>query len=278
MNELRLPNPHEINFFKYFENRIDGLLSPFCVIPCRYDKDGCQVIADENVYALFKLESSYLNNPFKTFFESNSDKNSNRNYVERLFEVISEDTDFKDVVIGYYDNVVDDFVQLAYIENFYEKRLYGILDYAYSIALDAFYIDEDMLDKRVSHTINDINEMLEFKMTTKQMIYLINELKKSCIEGSFYTSYRDDILGMNHDISFLIQEILQEKNIVDGINLNQETILINYLKVLGVLEFYASRDSELFTPINNIGSSINDKIVIYIGFHPIFLDMLKSKY
>lgn len=291
MSFFRMPNKHHLDFFKYFDGSVSEVLCPFYLIPSKYSEEKEEVIIDPEIFTVFRQDSRFINNPNSTFFEKRPTDSvfsmfsiSNYSIIEEMMNVPAKEEGLVDLVVGFYDQIADDFIQVAYIKDFYNQRLYGILDYAYHTTAENFFRDEDMLDLRVSRTHQIASETMGVSISESDIIYIIEELKKVCIEGSFYDSYKNDIMGMNNDIAYRIQSILMDRKITLGVNIQAEMNLISYLKSLGVLEMYISIDENRFTSLTFLkdeetkSMEKDGKMMVFFGFHPSFLSMLDDKY
>lgn len=289
MTSLNIPNNYVLDFFVHFDYTTSEALCPFYTIPCRYDKNNDKVIVDKDIFLMFRPDVYYLLGA-NFFSKTDNDHSihvnngiSNYSILEEMMNINAYNTGLTDLIVGFYDRVEDEFVQIGYIENFYDKRTYGILDFAYNAMLEGFYKDEDMLDLRIEETATALKNIIHPDISVEHVMEVVEKLKRVCIEASFpHENYKNNIMEMNEDISITIQNMLREYEISSGVDIQTEMSFITYLKKIGVIEMYITLDERKFYSIDDArrqnDPNINESYNLVLGFHPSFLEMLGEKY
>lgn len=322
MQELILPNKYKLDFKKHIgfsESAVNTNYFPVYFIPVLRTPEG-EISPDLNHILVFRLDQiKYLpreDNFFEKYsYPSDEDlelmyqKNIPENYNDAMamgykFNTIMDISEYvdnktmlemavneslelfgyNDLVVGYFDENKNEFVQGLYIEDFHIKETFAILDYYMYTLENKLYLNEDMLDFKIKKEQEKMSKSLSFKLNTDSLFNVVKKLKLSCIEGSFNGSYREEFEEMNRDISYTLS------NFIDNFDPDRDQAKIvelsNHLRVLNILEFYTiDGNSDNYIPIekvlNNRAEGRTNHIVLdslVIGFHPRLTSILNDKY
>lgn len=323
--KLALPNKHKLDFEKYlfFQKGQDTKYFQVYFMPALITQEG-EVLPDLNHTIVFKIDDLSLLPQEDNFFERRaplskkfleeafyenlptsyddacklgmnfsdlmniSDRVMPKTLLEMAVNESFESFGFTDLVVGYYDENKQEFVQGLYIEEFVYKEVYSILDYYLYNLEESFYSNEDILDLRIHERKVHFEETLSFKMDKGDLVELVERLKMACIEASFYTTdYKEEYEEMQEEIFYVyskfIKEVVPENK---SIGYNKVIELSNYLRSLNVLEFYIWSDGigeylpieELLKNQTNPKNMSMDLSKLRIAFHPRLKNMFVDKF
>lgn len=322
MKELTLPNKYKLDFKKHIgfsESLVNTNYFPVYFIPALRTPEG-EISPDLNHVVVFRLDQiPYLpreDNFFEKYsYPSDEDleimyqKNIPENYNDALamghtFNSLMDISDYvdnktllemavnesldqfgyNDLVVGYYDENKNEFVQGLYIEDFHIKETFAIIDYYMFNLEEKLYLNEDVLDFKIKKEQEKMQDALSFELNADYLFDIVKKLKLSCIEGSFNGSYREEFEEMNRDVRYTLSNFI--KNFDSERDEEKIIELSNYLRILNVLEFYTiDRFSDNYIPIERLlskksggGTTHIALDALVIGFHPRLTSILNDKY
>lgn len=305
---FKIPNEHKVNFGAYFPVSIlETKYQPIYFIPCRLNKNKeVEVYVETTLY--FLIDSMSYNEPDEDFFTKPEHIKSLHVYssyeqIESQWITFQQMTDEKlsvtnkillqsamrqaeahgypDLAVGYLDQEKKIFVQGAYISDFNKFEPFNLLDYYMYETFRYFYLDEDLLDLKIKEVSEQIKNQ-DFSFELDNLEDLICRLKRSCLEGSFDTSFSDNYDEMNEEIFYIIPKYI--KNDKEIMSPAQVYELCSFLKSLEILEFYVKSTNGKFVQIEKINELSGGRQIevsgenIRIAFHPRLQEILRDRY
>lgn len=322
-DKLVLPNDHKLDFdkFLFFEKGQNAKYFQVYFMPALIAEDNT-VLPDLNHVLVFNIDDLKLLPKEDNFFERHSTisldvleqafcdniptnfdeacqlgysfssllKLSNRLMPITLLEMAMNESfeqfGFTDLVVGYYDENKKEFVQGMYLKDFVYNETYAILDYYLYTLEEEFFINEDIFDLRVQERTAHFKEALDFELLSYDINEIVNRLKLSCIESSFFSkAYSKDYEDMQEEVFYVLSKYIKDFHIQDDYQKILE--LSNYLRALNVLEFYVrSKESSEFYPIEKLLKAQHKKGTaptigidgLKVAFHPRLRKMLNDRY
>lgn len=224
-------------------------------------------------YLLMLAEKDY-----PSFLKEYSNKITPKLMIEVIME-LSHVKGYDDLSIVYYNNITDTFVQALYIEDFYDYRLYDILDfYMYEIRNFCYY-NEDLFDKKIALVDfyeSDIDSKIHLE--NRELKSLVHRLKLTCLEGSFTKSSLDtEVLEMHNDIVNALSKYVPE--VTDMTSLFALIELGGFLRTLEVVDIYI-KDDKKYIPLDKfiLSKKSLDKQDFRLVFHNRLITLLDDKF
>lgn len=288
-NKLILPNKHRLDFEMHltFKKGFDSKYYQIYIMPALLTEKK-EVVPDLEHIMVFRLDDLELLPREDGFFERESslpksvveqafDENTPTNYeeacalnydfksliklgnrlqpIELLKMAVNESFEnlgYSDLLVGYYDENLQGFVQGVYIEDFVFKETYSILDYYFQTLSEEFYISEDLLDFRTNESKQMIEDKLLYPIEDGDLVSIVEKMKLSCIESSFHTNvYQDEVNEMQQEVLMVYERFFT--NITDQNGYRNMMMLSTYLKSLGVVDFYVLNDrTNMYIPIDEL--------------------------
>lgn len=298
------PNKYILEAYDiYEEDQLDDLFY-FYIIPTKRVDD--TVVSSSEFCAFFDYNDYNLIKN-KNLFQING---LAQEKIEELMEEAFAEHGFTDVSIGVLDNTLNRMLQISYVENFYYNKVYGLIDYIHNLTLSHFYYNNNYWLMRSENILHKMgyqssltNDQIEEAFNTLQSIYFDGEY-----DGFKYkdVNFDKNIKSMHTDIIRQLHNIIKmPENLYD----NFDNLL--YLEKLSFIQFFITTDEKNWTPIridmDEEGFLISDleqslfvplDIILkdgiielksqdffnsnsiyscYVGFNPIFINLLKLK-
>lgn len=202
---------------------------------------------------------------------------------ERIMDVLSKLSHvygYDDLVIGYYDNIKEEFVQEIYLENFYKHKFYDIMDLYMFETKDYFYYNEDFFERKIATIPDFYSEVVEgYYIENKDLQKLIHKLKLTCLEASFdTTSLNTEVLEMHDDIYNEISKLLPNNSESEDFALFVELSI--FLRSFEVVDIYV-KEMNVYKEVSKLKNVLSKTVLdgnLKIVYHERLIKILEDKW